>query len=349
MFRVLPLLITLAAACAGAEQAEEPRVGVARPVSEAEPSAATPTAPEVAETAEEPAEAEPQTEPAQPEPPEVDPVAALMALDGSRSTSIGGPNNGRLEGGVPLPDSAPGMRSNPERPNDGAHYGTVEMVQALVRAAGIVHEAFDGEAEVTINDLGFEEGGPIPHHSSHQAGRDADVLFYYLDREGEPIRSKGVPVDLEGRGWDFGDLADPEDDVFMRLDVPRTWKYVEAILMDESVSVNRLYLAEHIRTMLLEEAERVNAPARAVRLFRHVTCQPGAPHDDHLHFRFFCTAEDIAAGCQDAPPFYYWHRNALEEQGAEIAREVRSRDHDRAVRQRVVSRDEARARAERRT
>jgi len=29
---------------------------------------------------------------------------------------------------------------------------------------------------VTINDLSHEHGGPIPHHRSHQSGRDVDLL-----------------------------------------------------------------------------------------------------------------------------------------------------------------------------
>ena len=30
----------------------------------------------------------------------------------------------------------------------------------------------------------WSDGGPIPHHGSHRSGRDVDVLFYLLDREG---------------------------------------------------------------------------------------------------------------------------------------------------------------------
>lgn len=332
--RLLGLVLLCATGCAGTEQAEERsgrRVEVARPTTQ---SASTATAPE--------AEAEPQPEP------EPDPVAALMAMEGSVSTSIGGPNNGRLEGGVPLPDEAPGLRSNPRRPNANAHYGTVEVIQAIVRAAAVVAEEFEG-SELVINDISFEEGGPIPHHGSHQAGRDVDSLFYLLDREGNPIRSKGIPIDPQGRGWDFGDLSDPSDDVPVRIDIPRTWRFVQALLEDDTVAINRIYVVEHIRAMLLEHAERIGAPSEARRLFGLVTCQPGAPHDDHLHIRFFCTPEDIAAGCQDAPPLYYWHRNAMAEFGVEPVLEVRDRDHDRAVRRRIVSRRQARERAEQRT
>ena len=221
----------------------------------------------------------------------VDPLTA----EGSVSTSIGGPVTGRLEGGVALPETAPGLVSNPRRPNADAFYGTVEMVRGLLRAAAVVDTELPGSA-VYVNDLGFREGGPIDHHGSHQAGRDVDVLFYMLDREGAPIPAVGVPIEPDGRGWDFHDLVDPADDQRVRIDVPRTWRFVRALLEDEEAAVQRIFVVEHVRTMLLEHAERSRAP-RAVRArFEDVTCQPGYPHDDHLHVRFFCSAEDVAAG-----------------------------------------------------
>ncbi|HJL15288.1 MAG TPA: penicillin-insensitive murein endopeptidase [Sandaracinaceae bacterium LLY-WYZ-13_1] len=243
-----------------------------------------------------------------------DPIAQLMAMDGSESTSIGGPRDGRLEGGVPLPASGPGFLSNPRRPNEEAFYGTVEMVQALVRAAAVVHEEMGGET--MINDLGFEEGGPITHHGSHRAGRDVDVLFYLIDRDGEPMRSVGAFLDRRGVGVDFKDLAVRDDDVVVRLDAPRTWRFVQALLEGpHGHLVQRIFVAEHLRTRLMRAAERSRAPEAIVERFGQITCQPGAPHDDHLHIRFYCTLEDLEHGCEDSPPIYGWHRLALREAG----------------------------------
>ena len=50
--------------------------------------------------------------------------------------------------------------------------------------------------------------------------------------------------------------------------------------------------------------------------FAEMTCQPSYPHDDHLHIRWFCSAEDLALGCQDLPPLYPWHNAELKAQGA---------------------------------
>lgn len=235
----------------------------------------------------------------------------VMSLDSAVSTSIGGPSDGRLEGAVPFPKRAPGVMLNPRRLNKGGHFGTVEMIQALVRAAAVVDSALPGGHPLVINDLCFREGGPIPHHGSHQSGRDVDVLFYLFDREGNPRPAKGVPLNLKGRGWDFNDLEDPDDDLFVKLDAARSWRFLQALAEDDESLLQRVYLAEHLRTIMLKAAKRAKAPRAARQRIEALTCQPGTPHDDHFHLRFFCTVEDIEAGCQDSGPMYPWRRQQL--------------------------------------
>ncbi len=246
-------------------------------------------------------------------PPHDEEADQVLRLSGSESTSLGGPNAGSIEGAVALPRRGRGFRHNPRRPQD-ARYASVEVVQALIRAARVVHETMDG-GELTVNDLGYERGGPIPSHGSHQNGRDVDVLFYLNGADGRPMPSVGAPLDPEGQGVDFKDLSDPSDDVAVQIDVPRTFRFVRALLEDPVAVVQRIFVAEHIRTMLLREAARVSAPSAIVERFGDLTCQPSYPHDDHFHFRFFCTAEDIRKGCLDAMPIYPWHRAELRRLG----------------------------------
>ncbi len=219
----------------------------------------------------------------------------------------------------------PGFRFNPRR-SPNARYGTVEVVQALMRAAAVVAREMPGSM-LYINDLSLEHGGPIPGHGSHTAGRDADVLFYLLDGAGHPMAPVGAPLDPQGRGVDFKDLADPSDDVPVHIDVRRCWRFVQALIEDPHVALNRIFLAEHLRTLLLAEAHRQNAPAQTIDRFADLTCQPSYPHDDHYHFRFFCTPEDIRQGCEDSPPIYPWHRRALHAAGVEPVPAHRGRRH----------------------
>jgi penicillin-insensitive murein endopeptidase len=240
---------------------------------------------------------------------------AILEMKGARSTSLGAPNNGKVEGAVPVPMHGPGFRYNPRRRPE-ARYGTVEVVQALIRAARVVEQEMPG-GELTINDLSLKEGGPIAHHGSHQSGRDADTLFYLRDKNGNPHPSVGAPLDPQGKGVDFKNLATPKDDVPVRIDLPRTWRFVQALLADPEARVQRIFVVEHLRSMLLQQARKSDAPRSVVRKFKHVTCQPSYPHDDHFHIRFFCTPQDLRQGCEDSLPIYAWHRRFLRKKGVE--------------------------------
>jgi penicillin-insensitive murein endopeptidase len=330
-------------ACHSAPAAEEPpdpATEIAHPARAPDPD--TPPS----DTAR-PDEPTPEPEP-EPEPEQVpgggpDP----LALDGSHSTSIGGPNAGSLVGGVPLPLHGPGYRFSPNK-NPQSRYGTQELVAALVRAAAVVHEEMPGNP-LTIGDIGRPEGGDIPGHASHRSGRDVDVYFYLFDAKGEPFPAKAIPIDPEGNGTDYLDLAVADDDVPVKIDLPRTWRFVHALVADEKVQLQRIFIVEHLRSMLLAEAKRQKAPKAIRDRFADLTCQPSAPHDDHIHIRVFCTAEDIAAGCEDGPPIYPWHKALLAEAGAQS---VRAKPVPRAAKTKAAkaqagrrTRDDARAEA----
>lgn len=256
------------------------------------------------------------------------------------SVSVRNPNDGLLRGGVPLPLTAPGLRFNP-RNDPNARYGTEEVVAALVDSARLVHEELGG-LPVTINDLSYREGGPIPRHASHQSGRDVDVLFYQLDTNSDPIPSVGAFFNLEGAGVDFHDLADPSDDVPLWIDLPRTWRFLQALIENPNASLQSIYVAEHIRTLLLRYARSAGVEPATVARFAAMTCQPEYPHDDHVHLRFYCAIEDIAEGCRDSKPLYPWRRRALKKAGVAPLPLLPKRPGAEA---KTISHEEARANA----
>ncbi len=270
-------------------------------------------------------------------------MTEISALDGSASTSVGSCEDGRLEGGVALPRNGPGFMHNPRRP-DQARFATIETVQSIIRAATRVAEKWPGSTLV-VNDLCLQQGGPIRQHGSHQNGRDADILFYYLDAKGKPIPSVGVPVDPRGWGWDFKDLAVAQDDVRLRIDVRRTWHFMHALLDASGTLLQRIFIAEHIRSMLLAEAERARAPRKVRDRFGNLTCQPSTPHDDHMHVRFFCTAEDILAGCLDKYPMYPWRLSELRAKNVKPVMARAKPGARKRARRRTVSPAQARRRA----
>jgi len=253
----------------------------------------------------------------------------LAALPTSASsTSIGSPTNGQLEGGVPLPLTGPGFRYNDRRSRD-ARYGTVEVVRAIARAASAVRADLPG-SELLVNDIGLERGGRIAHHGSHRAGRDADILFFLLGDDGQPTESVGAPIDPEGIGFDYKDLSVPEDDLRVHFDAVRTWGFVSALLADQESPVQRIFVVEHLRARLLAEAERSGAPPALVARFADVSCQPSYPHDDHLHVRWYCSVEDLRAGCQDLPPLYPWRAAELQAAGQQPVVTTKTRSEEPA-------------------
>jgi penicillin-insensitive murein endopeptidase len=210
---------------------------------------------------------------------------------------------------VAVPARGPGFSHNEKRPLD-ARYGTVELVQAIAVAAAAVEAALPGSGLV-VNDLSLPSGGPIAQHGSHQSGRDADILFYVLDAQGAPLPSVGVPIEPDGKGVDYNYLADGEDDIHLQLDAPRTWRFVTELITRLGSELQRIFIVEHVRGMLLAQAARDGTAKEIVARFEDLSCQPSVPHDDHMHVRLFCSAEDIGRGCLDKPPIYPFRSEAL--------------------------------------
>lgn len=227
------------------------------------------------------------------------------------SISIGTSAKGKLLNPSRLPDEGTGFYSNPKRPNGTAVWGTDEMVAALVKAGSDVERGAPG-ATLFINDIGFFEGGRIPHHLSHQAGRDADLLFYAFNGKGKSVDPECIPFDGDGRAvWDNETPDDETDDEARRFDVHRNWLAVRSLVENEEARVQRIFVAEHIRALLLDHAREVGQPAWIIERAGDVMCQPGPPHDDHFHIRIFCSVDDYRRGCRDRWPLYPWRRTEL--------------------------------------
>ncbi len=281
---------------APATEPEAPVQSVSTPLEAAEPPDAA-------------AESEPEPEPAGVPGGGPDP----STLDGTASASIGSPSEGRLQTSVPLPLHGPGYRFNPRKDPTRRH-GTWELVRALIDAAGAVDRDLSGNTLV-VGDLSLPQGGDINGHASHRSGRDVDVMFYLLGADGEPADGKAIPIEPTGGGVDYQDLTTADDDIPVRIDVPRTWGFVSALVGDERNHVARIFVVEHVRTMLLEEGKRVGASKALLERAGHLMCQPKFPHDDHMHIRVFCSPDDIEAGCLDTGPIYPWHARHLANAG----------------------------------
>ncbi|HEX4337945.1 MAG TPA: penicillin-insensitive murein endopeptidase [Polyangiaceae bacterium] len=151
----------------------------------------------------------------------------------------------------------------------GEAYGTEETITDLETAIHAVTAQFPDSPKLAIGDISARSGGYLSPHLSHQAGRDADVGYYYLD----------------GASWYRRATA-------QNLDTTRTWALVRALVAHTDVE---MILIDHsVQALLRTEAERLGEdPEWLDGLFKGKGALPPmirhAPgHATHLHVRFFC-------------------------------------------------------------
>jgi penicillin-insensitive murein endopeptidase len=241
-------------------------------------------------------------------------AAPGLFTDGS-SVSLGAFNEGALRRGAHLPEKGEGFLVPPLWAVRDSRWGTDELIGGLTRAARRVAREYPGGV-LGIGDLSLAGGGPNVLHRSHHNGRDADLIFYATDERGKPV----PPVDsmpryptLDGRAYEprpqeHGVVFGPFSPRW--FDVRRNWALVRALLTDPHMEIQYLFIHQRLRDRLLAwAAEQCEDPAlieRAAELLR----RPGdsAPHDDHLHVRIYCAADDRALGCNDRGPQRWWKK-----------------------------------------
>lgn len=226
--------------------------------------------------------------------------SALGSMPDGSSVSYGWTNRGRILDAVELPPRGDGYLIPSTWASRGLNWGTEELVGLLVRAGRRLALEQIG-ASVYIADLSPRAGGPSAWHKSHQAGRDADVLFFTVDDAGKPAPppSAMVPFDDEGNGADG-----------RHFDVARNWRLVRALVEDPVVDVQYLFVSTGLRQKLLDYAVAQDEPADAVERASAVLIQPtdAPPHDDHLHVRIYCPLSDRTMGCRERGPFRWFKK-----------------------------------------
>lgn len=206
--------------------------------------------------------------------------------------SVGAPNAGRLVRGEKL-EPTDEIRVVPAWTGPDYRWGLPHLVGMLQRAADRVSKRH-GDAKLSVGDLSSRTGGTLRKHKSHQSGRDADIAFYMLDGRGRVVyHDRFVEFDAQGRAPSMPGV---------RFDDARNWTLVEALLDDPQARVQRIFVADVLRTRLLREAERRGVPRRTRLRAARVMMQPkgSTPHADHFHVRIGCP-KDQRGVCEPWP------------------------------------------------
>jgi penicillin-insensitive murein endopeptidase len=177
--------------------------------------------------------------------------------------SIGTPGAGLLLNPVPFPE---GPFWTIREPSES--WGTDETIGFIVTAIEEVEARYPGSPRVVIGDLSHPGGGRLDRHRSHQAGRDADIGFYYSRGETDSF--------LTARKKD--------------LDLPRTWALVRAFLTETDVDrifVDRTLISVLYAQALAEREDRDWLNDVFGRSSEKGIIQHERRHKDHMHVRFY--------------------------------------------------------------
>lgn len=210
------------------------------------------------------------------------------------------PHQGVLTESAELAQDGSGFRRY--RRHGTAHFGLPRLVQGLEEAATVVAEARPGGARLVIGDLSAQTGGKIPRHNSHRSGRDVDLLFFVTSPEGVPLESPGfVPLGADG----FAHLPDGR---YIRLDVERQWLLVRALLSNEALGVQFLFISRDLEALIIQYALARETDLEVVSHAQTVMVEPidSLPHDDHIHMRIACAPTESVQGCMGGGPHWAW-------------------------------------------
>lgn len=237
-----------------------------------------------------------------------------LLTDGS-SVSVGTFTHGVLRHGARLPDKGEGYVIPPLWAVRNTNYGTDEMVAAIAHAARRVRREYPGSL-LGIGDLSQKGGGDSVLHRSHEAGRDADLIYYAVDDNNKPVPpADSMPRYLRGdfHAHDPG----PQDHGVVygpfsprNFDVRRNWALVRALLEEPRIEIQYLFIHEELKRQLLQYARDLDEDPGLLDRAEALLHQPGdsLPHDDHLHVRIFCSQDDRPYGCADRGPVRWWKK-----------------------------------------
>jgi penicillin-insensitive murein endopeptidase len=214
--------------------------------------------------------------------------------------SVGLPHSGFLTGAIELPREGAGYRWKSSHDH---HWGTPALVGLIEDAAGQLAGARPGSPPVFVGELSAEGGGALfPKHKSHRSGRDVDIMFMADTLEGAPYPHDGFTVfGADGLGVAAGGR-------FVRFDVDREWQLIRGLVASDKAQVQWIFIARHLEAMLIEHAIARGEPPALIAKAEQVMQQPGdsLPHDDHIHVRIACGADDFARGCDGGGPRWAW-------------------------------------------
>ena len=216
--------------------------------------------------------------------------------------SIGVPHRGVITDARELAKSGDGYRLLRDT---SVRWGHPRLVAAIEHAAREVAVARPGGAPLMVADLSRRAGGAAEGHRSHRSGRDADLLLFATTPDGRSVPTPGfVRFGPDG----LAETRGARGKSFLRIDLERQWLLVKALVASRDAHVQWIFVAHWLEAQIIEYARARGEDPELVWHAETVLLQPrdSAAHDDHVHVRIACTAEEAVAGCEGGGPRWPW-------------------------------------------
>lgn len=220
------------------------------------------------------------------------------------SVSCGSTNRGALSEAARLPNSGPGyVMADPWR-SRGSNYGTTELVSLIQRSSAAVALAHAG-SQLSVADLSKKRGGAIAAHRSHQNGRDVDLIYYAMDSNGDPFYPDSHMAYYTSTGQaTYAKAPNFVSNIPVRyFDMKRNWALVRSMMLDTEVEVEFIFVSTRVKRWLLAYAVEIQESPAIVKAATKLLHAPREVkgHNDHMHVRITCSADDQAHGsCRTA-------------------------------------------------
>ncbi|MCA9717490.1 MAG: penicillin-insensitive murein endopeptidase [Myxococcales bacterium] len=238
------------------------------------------------------------------------------------SISTGKTNRGRTRRPAVMPLKGEGFVVPKRWRERGFQFGVDELVEAIPRAAQRVNTQAPA-ATLGIADLSARNGGRSRWHSSHQSGRDVDLIFYTTNEDGEPLAPlEDDMLHFNGEGEPYL----PQDEEYndeaweeRRFDTARNWLLIESLLSDPTIRLQWVFVSNELKRRLLDHARAIGRPAWMIEYAAVVMNQPGdaPPHDDHFHVRVYCSRGDRFHGCTERGVIWRHEKKSFKYAGPE--------------------------------
>jgi penicillin-insensitive murein endopeptidase len=142
------------------------------------------------------------------------------------SVCYGTSSNGRLEGGQQIPESGPNF--NPYN-SLGVSLGRTYVHSKVAASIGAAYKALEASApnkRYVYGESGWESGGRIRPHRTHQNGLAVDFMVPVLNKAGGSVRLPTGITDKFGYGIEFDAQARRED---LRIDFEAIAEHLYAL------------------------------------------------------------------------------------------------------------------------